>query len=80
MTNQRYVKLIYAPLSDRMWSKNQQALIDTDNNKIRIGENWFDFDDRYKVEQNERLPEKVRECECKGMSDKVKCNFKCYDH
>jgi hypothetical protein len=25
------------------------------------------------------LPTKKRECTCSGMSDKVKCNFMCYD-
>tara|TARA_R110002167_G_scaffold22038_1_gene79222 strand:+ start:207 stop:422 length:216 start_codon:yes stop_codon:yes gene_type:complete len=25
------------------------------------------------------LPKRKRECNCSGMSDKVKCDFKCYD-
>jgi len=25
------------------------------------------------------LPKRKRECTCSGMSDKVKCDFKCYD-
>ena len=28
---------------------------------------------------SEQLPKRKRECTCSGMSDKVKCDFKCYD-
>lgn len=42
------VILIYAPISNRMWSKGDEGLID--NDKIRINGCWFDFDDRYNVE------------------------------
>jgi hypothetical protein len=28
---------------------------------------------------SEQLPKRKRECTCMGMSDKVKCDFKCYD-
>jgi hypothetical protein len=31
------------------------------------------------VGQSEQLPKKKKECTCSGMSDKVKCDFKCYD-
>ena len=28
---------------------------------------------------SKQLPKRKRECTCSGMSDKVKCDFKCYD-
>mgnify|MGYP003678730038 CR=1 FL=1 len=28
---------------------------------------------------SKQLPKRKRECNCSGMSDKVKCGFKCYD-
>lgn len=28
---------------------------------------------------SEQLPKRKRECTCSGMSDKLKCDFKCYD-
>jgi len=31
------------------------------------------------VGQSEQLPKRKRECNCSGMSDKVKCGFECYD-
>lgn len=36
-----------APISERMWSKGDEAVIE--NGQIRIGGNWFPFDERYKV-------------------------------
>jgi len=31
------------------------------------------------VGRSEQLPKKKKECYCSGMSDKVKCDFKCHD-
>ena len=38
----------YAPISERMWSKGDEATIR--NGQIRLGGCWFNFDDRYVVE------------------------------
>ena len=35
------VKIIYAPISDRMWYKNQIATFNKVTNQIRVGGNWF---------------------------------------
>jgi len=37
----------YAPISERMWTKGDEATIR--NGQIRLGGCWFDFDDRYVV-------------------------------
>ena len=37
----------YAPISERMWHKGEEALIR--NGQIRIGGCWFNFDNRYVV-------------------------------
>lgn len=37
----------YAPISERMWSKGDEATIR--NGQIRLGGCWFNFDDRYVV-------------------------------
>lgn len=40
-------KLIYAPISNRMWEKGNKVLIQGEN--IRINGNWFTFNSRYQV-------------------------------
>ncbi len=42
------VKILEAPISDRMLCNNMGQL-DKLKNKIRVGGNWFDFDERWKV-------------------------------
>ena len=37
----------YAPISERMWTKGDEATIR--NGQIRLGGCWFNFDDRYVV-------------------------------
>lgn len=37
----------YAPISERMWSKGDEATIR--NGQIRLGGCWFSFDSRYVV-------------------------------
>ena len=37
----------YAPISERMWSKGDEATIR--NGQIRLGGCWFNFDNRYVV-------------------------------
>jgi hypothetical protein len=37
----------YAPISERMWTKGDEATIR--DGQIRLGGCWFNFDDRYVV-------------------------------
>lgn len=37
----------YAPISERMWTKGDEATIR--NGQIRLGGCWFNFDNRYVV-------------------------------
>lgn len=41
------VILIYAPISERYWTKGDIVLIK--NEQIRLGGCWFNFDNRYKI-------------------------------
>ena len=45
----RQVIVEFAPISERMWYKGIEATINF--NQIRMGGNWFDFDDRYIVKE-----------------------------
>lgn len=46
----KYVTVISAPISERMWTKGEVAKLDEENAKIRVGGNWFDFDERWEIE------------------------------
>jgi hypothetical protein len=37
----------YAPISERMWTKGEEAIIS--NKQIKLGGCWFNFDNRYIV-------------------------------
>ena len=43
----KHVIVEFAPISDRMWYKGEEGVII--NNQIRLGGNWFNFDERYIV-------------------------------
>lgn len=43
------VKIVFAPISERYWSVGDNAKIS--GGQIRLGGCWFDFDERYIVEQ-----------------------------
>ena len=45
----RYVTIKSAPISERMWNVGDEARVL--NDKIRLGGNWFPFDDRYEYEE-----------------------------
>jgi len=47
--HQRRVVVKYAPITERYWSEGDIAVIR--NNQIRLGGCWFNFDDRYIVEE-----------------------------
>jgi hypothetical protein len=42
-----------SPISDRMWYKGQEATVDPKNGQIRVGGNWFAFDERWKVKRKD---------------------------
>ena len=41
----------YSPISERMWYKGQEATVDPKNEQIRVGGNWFNFDERWRVKK-----------------------------
>lgn len=49
------------------YDKNEQPIDEADEVHI------------YYSSKSQQLPKRKRECTCSGMSDKVKCDFKCYD-
>jgi hypothetical protein len=48
-------------------------------NLITAIEVWHESEVKNLLNYNNNPPLKKRECTCSGMSDKVKCNFMCYD-
>jgi hypothetical protein len=48
--NNIFVEVIEFPISDRMCSNGSIGFVS--NNQIRVGRNWFDFDNRWIVKVN----------------------------
>lgn len=45
----KYVTIIEAPISGRMWRRGQRALLDVVRDEIRVGGCWHAFDRRWRV-------------------------------
>lgn len=46
----RKVKIISSPVTERVVNENSTGEIDQSGKHIRVGGVWFNFDDRWKVE------------------------------
>lgn len=44
----KLVTIIFSPVTERYWTKGDTATLDGD--KIRLGGAWFDFDDRWEIQ------------------------------
>ena len=53
----RLVKIIDAPISDRYWKKGDIGFIG--GRHIKVKGCWFDFDDRWKIEEIEPCPDYI---------------------
>lgn len=45
------VAILGSPVSERMWHPGRLGVLSADRRHIRIGGCWFDFDDRWTVEE-----------------------------
>ena len=50
--NNRFTMVVVSqtPISERYCRVGDSAMLDVENNKIRCGDAWFNFDDRWIVE------------------------------
>jgi len=49
------VIIIYAPISERYWTKGVIGTLDESAQQIRVGGCWFDFNSKWKIKREESL-------------------------